>query len=89
MSNNNFQNESVTEENLSSLQASRFLKIKLSTLYSKVAKGELSYSRSGGRKLLFSRKMLEEYVLKRKVKSMDEIKTEAENYINKKYHGGN
>ncbi len=69
------------DENLDSKQAASFLKIKISTLYSKIGKGELSYSRAGKRKLLFKKEELEKFLLKRKVESNDEINTEVENYI--------
>ncbi|MDI1234866.1 MAG: helix-turn-helix domain-containing protein [bacterium] len=72
------------EDYLSANQAAGFLKIKLSTLYSKVTKGELPHSKSGKRKLLFSKKDLENYIAKRKVKSHDEINQEVENYLLKK-----
>ena len=74
----------MDEDFLSAEQAASFLKIKLNTIYSKVEKGELPYSRSGKRKLLFSKKELERYIANRKVKSNDEIKEEVENYIGKK-----
>jgi prophage regulatory protein len=74
----------MDEDFLSAEQAASFLKIKLNTIYSKVGKSQLPYSRSGDRKLLFSKKDLENYVAKRKVKSNEEIKEEVENYKSKK-----
>lgn len=74
----------MDEENLSAEQTANYLKIKLNTVYSKKSKGELPYSRSGERKLLFSKKDLDKYIANRKVKSNDEIKEEVENYISKK-----
>ncbi len=74
----------IDDDYLSAQQAATFLKIKLTTVYSKAEKGDLPYSRSGKRKLLFSKKELEAYVLKRKVKSHDEINAEVETYISKK-----
>lgn len=71
------------EDFLSAEQAASFLKLKLNTIYSKAEKGDLPFYRSGKRKLLFSKKELEHYVAKRKVKSLDEINYEVENYINK------
>lgn len=65
---------SVNEENLSSIQASSYLKIKLTTLYSRVESGEIPYSRSGKRKLLFLKSDLEQYVANRRVKSKDSNK---------------
>jgi excisionase family DNA binding protein len=74
----------MDQDFLSADQAAKFLKIKLNTIYSKVEKGELPYSRSGKRKLLFSKKDLEQYVANRKVKSYDEITDEVEAYVNSK-----
>jgi excisionase family DNA binding protein len=51
---------------LSADQAAKYLKIQLSTLYSKVEKGEIPYYRSGKRKLLFSLEELREYIKNRK-----------------------
>ena len=74
----------IDEDYLSADQAASYLKIKLNTVYAKAEKGDLPYSRSGKRKLLFSKKDLEAYVSKRKVKSQDEIDAEVETYINNK-----
>lgn len=74
----------MEEDFLSAEQAASFLKIKRKTIYSKVEKGDLPFYRSGKRKLLFSKKELEQYVAKRKVKSLDEINEDLETYINKK-----
>lgn len=74
---------SMDEDFLSAEQAASFLKIKKNTIYSKAEKGDLPFYRSGKRKLLFSKKELEDYVSKRKVKSNDEIKGEVENYKSK------
>lgn len=74
----------MDEDFLSAEQAASFLKLKLTTIYSKVEKGELPFSRSGKRKLLFSKKELEQYIAKRKVKSLDEINEEVETYKSKK-----
>jgi excisionase family DNA binding protein len=76
------QESSIDEDYLSAEQAASFLKLKLCTIYSKAEKGDLPYSRSGKRKLLFSKKELEAYVAKRKVKSHDEINEEVETYKN-------
>lgn len=74
----------MDEDFLSAEQAASFLKLKLNTIYSKAEKGDLPFYRSGKRKLLFSKKELEQYVAKRKVKSLDEIKEEVETYKSKK-----
>ncbi len=72
------------EDFLSAEQAASFLKLKLNTIYSKAEKGELPFYRSGKRKLLFSKKELEQHVLKRKVRSLEELKEEVEQYNQKK-----
>jgi len=54
------------EDFLSAVQASKYLKISINTLYSKVEKGKLPFYRSGQRRLLFSRKELLEYINNRK-----------------------
>ena len=74
----------MDEDFLSAEQAASFLKLKLNTIYSKAEKGDLPFYRSGKRKLLFSKKELEQYVIKRKVKSIDEINEEVETYKSKK-----
>jgi len=74
----------LNEDFLSAQQAASFLKLKLNTIYSKAEKGDLPFYRSGKRKLLFSKKELEQYVAKRKVKSLDEINEEVETYNRKK-----
>jgi excisionase family DNA binding protein len=76
--------ESFTSDYLSADQASQYLKIKINTLYSKVEKGELSCYRSGKRKLLFSLKELEQYVLSKRGKSTQDINNEVNSYINLK-----
>jgi len=74
----------MDEDFLSAEQAASYLKIKLNTLYAKAEKGEIPYSRSGKRKLLFAKKDLEQYVAKRRVKSLDEINEEVETYKSRK-----
>jgi excisionase family DNA binding protein len=74
----------MEEDFLSAEQAASFLKIKVNSIYKKVKTGELPIYRSGKRKLLFSKKELEQHVAKRKVKSIDEIYEEVQNYKRKK-----
>jgi excisionase family DNA binding protein len=69
------------EDFLSAEQAAAFLKLKLNTIYSKAEKGELPFYRSGKRKLLFSKKELEQYIRNSKVRSHKELDEEAENYL--------
>ena len=79
-----FKNPDIDGDFISAEQAASFLKLKLNTIYSKAEKGDLPFYRSGKRKLLFSRKELEQYVIKRKVKSLDEINEEVAAYKKKK-----
>jgi excisionase family DNA binding protein len=72
---------SIDEDYLSAEQAAAFLKIKLSTLYSKVGKGDLPHYRSGKRKLLFSKKELESYIAGHRHKTNQEISEEVDDYI--------
>ena len=72
---------SIVEDYLSAEQAAEFLKIKINTIYSKVEKGDLPHYRSGKRKLLFSKNELEQYVARRKGKTVDDISGEAEEYL--------
>lgn len=69
------------EDFLSAEETAKFLKIKLSTLYSKVEKSDLPHYRSGKRKLLFKKTELEAYINERKSKSNQEIADEVDNYI--------
>jgi len=81
----NAQKSSYADEDfLSAEQAASFLKIKLNTIYSKAEKGELPFYRSGKRKLLFSKKELEQHVHKRKVRSREELNEQVEQYNGKK-----
>ena len=81
----NAQKSSYADEDfLSAQQAASFLKLKLNTIYSKAEKGELPFYRSGKRKLLFSQKELEQHVLKRKVRSREELNQEVEQFNGKK-----
>ena len=85
INNGNLKNSSYPDEDfLSAVQAAAFLKLKLNTIYSKAEKGDLPFYRSGKRKLLFSKKELEQHVLKRKVRSREELISEVEQYNGKK-----
>ncbi len=85
--NNQYSNVNFGEEEfLNVIQAANYLKLKVNTIYSKVAKGELPCHKLGekGRKLLFAIKDLELFVLSRKIKSNQEIQKEALIYLNSK-----
>jgi len=66
---------------LSAEETAHFLKIKLSSLYSKVEKSDFPHYRSGKRKLLFKKAELEAYVSARRCKSQQEINKEVEDHI--------
>ncbi len=85
--NSQYSNASFGEEEfLNVIQAANFLKLKVNTMYSKVALGEITCYKLGekGRKLLFALKDLEMYVSRSKVKSKQEIEIEALNFLNSK-----
>ncbi len=69
------------EDFLSAKQAAHFLKIELSSLYSKVEKSDFPHYRSGKRKLLFKKEELEAYVAASRSKSKQEIADEVTNDI--------
>lgn len=73
----------MDEDFLSAEQAASFLKLKLNTIYSKAEKGELPFYRSGKRKLLFSKKELEQHVFNRKSRSREDLQDEIDNYKRK------
>jgi len=62
-------------------EAAAFLRLAKSTLYSKVSRRELPCKKQGNR-LYFFKSELTEYLKEGKQKTLDEIHTEAENYIN-------
>jgi excisionase family DNA binding protein len=61
-----FKEPNMEEDFLSAEQAATFLKIRRNSIYKKVKNAELPVYRSGKRKLLFSKKELEQYVAKEK-----------------------
>lgn len=71
-------------EYLTAAEAAKFLGRKLSTLYKDVHLRNIPYHRSGARKLLFSKKDLEDFIQKSKSKDVRTIKEEVENYIQSK-----
>lgn len=76
--------QNITEDYLTAPEAAKFLGRKLSTLYKDVHLGCIPYHRSGARKLLFSRKELENFVRKGRSKSKSEIDLEVTKYFQEK-----
>ncbi|APG59343.1 helix-turn-helix domain-containing protein [Christiangramia salexigens] len=68
------------EEFLTVSEASKFLHLTLSTVYSKVSRGELPVMKRGKR-LYFSKLELLEYLKRGKRKSEEELAVEAETYL--------
>lgn len=74
----------IDDENLSAPQAALYLKIKVNTLYKMIANGEINFSRSGKRKLLFLKSDLEQHIANRKVKGKNVVNNEIEIHLIKK-----
>jgi len=72
-----------SEKLLNIQEAAIYLSLSVPTIYSKVSKRELSFMKRGKR-LYFSQTELLEYIKTGKVKSNNEIKEEAENYLAKR-----
>lgn len=68
------------DEFLSAKEAANFLKIKLNTIYAKVERREISFYRSGKRKLLFSKRELEMYIKERNT-SVSNISNDVNKYL--------
>lgn len=71
---------------LTTEQAAVFLKRKISTIYKDVRLGNIPHHRSGSRKLLFSRKELEQYVQDRKGFDRQAIEEAVSQFALKKYN---
>jgi len=72
------------QDTLSAIEAADYLKIELGTLYKKVQNNEIPYRRIGKRKLLFSKKLLNQYLENGKGKTQADIEEDVLNYINKR-----
>lgn len=75
-----------TEQLLTIKEASDFLKLSVSTLYSKVSKNELPYMKQGKR-LYFSSMELMEYIKQGRKKTNAEIEAEVEVYLSNSKKG--
>ena len=63
-------------------QAAKFLNLSKSTVYSKVSKGELPYMKKGKR-LYFSQEELVGYIKSGKIKTVDEIENDVDDFLSK------
>ncbi len=77
----NIRAHKLEDDFLTAVQAANYLGRKLSTLYKDVHLGNVPHHRSGSRKLLFSKRELESYIKKSKVKSTKEINDEISGYL--------
>jgi excisionase family DNA binding protein len=62
-------------------EAAKFLSISNSSLYKKTSNKEIPYYVPGGKKIYFKKADLENWILKSKVESIEEIETSTENYL--------
>ena len=72
------------EEFLSIQEAANLLHLSVPTLYSKHSRGELPGVSKRGKRLYFSKKILLEWLEAGRQKTNDEVKQEAESFLNKK-----
>lgn len=73
-----------TEEFLSIEEAAKLLHLTVPTMYSKHSRGELPGVSKRGKRLYFSKKILLEWLEAGTKKTNDEVKQEAESFLNKK-----
>ena len=62
-------------------EATTFLNVSSSHLYKLTSSSEIPHYKPNGKHLYFNREELENWLLRHKIKSNDEIETEAANYI--------
>ncbi len=74
--------EEQEEKLMSITDASKFLKLSVPTIYSKVSRNEIPYMKRGKR-LYFSSKELMDFLKGGRNKSVEQIEKEAENYLSK------
>ena len=73
--------EAKLDEPLTIEQAAVILHLSKATVYTKVSRNEIPYNKQGGRLYFFQSELIE-YLKEGKQKTLDEIQTEAENYVN-------
>jgi excisionase family DNA binding protein len=73
-----------TDKPLPLQEASKYLNISKSYLYKLTCKQQIPHYKPNGKKIYFKRTELEEWLLKRRVKPVDEIEQEAIDYVTKK-----
>jgi excisionase family DNA binding protein len=74
------QSKNYVPEILDVKQAADFLRLKITTLYEKTSEKTIPHFKKG-KKLYFKRDELESWVQEGKVKTNDELQTEAANYV--------
>jgi excisionase family DNA binding protein len=77
-------NQLPQKEVLSFSEACEFLNLSASYLYKLTHKQQIPFYKPGGKKIYFRRGELEEWLLKKRVKSVDEIEQEAIDYVTKR-----
>lgn len=77
-----------TEDFLSIQEAAKLLHLTVPTMYSKHSRGELPGVSKRGKRLYFSKKILLAWLEAGRQKTTDEVKLDAESFLNKK-GGGN
>jgi len=73
----------VKEQILNTIEAAEFLNLSKATIYSKVSRKEIPFSKRNGR-LYFSSTELREYIKGGKESSYDEIEQQADLYLSQK-----
>ena len=73
--------EAKLDEPLTIEQAAVILHLSKATIYSKVSRKEIPYNKKGNRLYFFQSELIA-YLKKGKQKTLDEIQTEAEDYVN-------
>jgi excisionase family DNA binding protein len=72
------------QDTLSAIEAADYLKIELGTLYKKVQNNEIPFRRTGKRKLLFSKKELNQHLENGKGKTQADIDEDVLKYMSRK-----
>lgn len=77
------QSKDSADQFLSVKETAKFLNLSVPTIYSKVSRRELPYIKRGKR-LYFSMKDLETYLKEGRIKTVDELEAEADQYLTSK-----
>jgi excisionase family DNA binding protein len=71
----------LKKEVLNINEASRYLELSQSHLYKLTSTGEIPHYKPNGKKLYFNRQELDDWLLRNRQASADEIETKAANYL--------